>query len=177
VTEGHAAMIATLSPRVQQTKKLKTLWTENGGGTDSKGVLAVLAAVVQMGDIAVTYDFVRNLPTQRDDFFNLDLCNAMLPIMINLLNHTEKEDVLYLGFNLTHRLVKLFGNLIKTTRDAPTAKGVDLSKEERLEKCQTCYNNLVTIQHLAVNLIRHPGTVGKNAKDLSNLLRIYLPDV
>lgn len=170
-------MIATLSPRVKRTKQLKTLWTENGSGTDSKGVIAVLTAVMDMEDIAVTYDFVRNLPSQRDDFFNLDLCNTMLPTMIYLLNHPQKDDYLYLGFNLTHRLVKLFGNLIKTTREAPTAKGVDLSKEERLEKCQSCYTHLITIQHLVVPLTRRPGTVGKNAKDLINLLRIYLPDV
>jgi len=100
----------------------------------------------------------------------------MLPTLIELLNHTQ-EDYLFLGLSMTTKLVKLFGNLIKTTREAPTAKGVDLSKEERLEKCQSCYNSLVTIQHLIAPLTRRSGTAGKNAKDLSNLLRIYIPDM
>jgi hypothetical protein len=76
----------------------------------------------------------------------------------------------------TSRLVKAFGHVIKTTREAPLAKGVDITKEERLEKCQTCHNNLVTITHLVAPLSRRSGSVGSNAKDLASLLKIYVPE-
>jgi katanin p80 WD40 repeat-containing subunit B1 len=177
VVESHDKVTTTLTTRYKNLKTIKACWTENGSGTDSKGALAVLTAVGELEDAAVTVDFLRSLPIQRDDFFTLDLCTAMLPTLIELLNHSQKEDYLFLGLSMTQRLVKLFGNLIKTTREAPIAKGVDLSKEERMEKCQACYNNLITINHLIVPLARRSGTVGKNAKDLTNLLRIYIPDV
>jgi len=169
-------MTSTLTTRYQNLKVVKSHWTTNRSGADSKGVLAVLTAVGELDDTTVMVDFLRSLP-QRDDFFTLDLCTSMLPTLIELLNHTQNEDYLFLGLSMATKLVKLFGNLIKATRESPTVKGVDLSKEERLEKCQLCYNNLVTIQHLIVPLARRSGTAGKNARDLSNLLRIYIPDI
>lgn len=176
VLDSHDQMISTLTARFKNIKAVKSHWTANGSGTDNKGVLAVLSAVAELDDVAIMVDFLRALP-QRDDFFTLDLCTAMLPTLIELLNHTQKDEYLFLGLSITLKLVKLFGNLIKSTRDAPAAKGVDLSKEERLEKCNSCHANLVTIQHLIVPLGRRSGTVGKNAKDLSNLLRIYIPEM
>lgn len=175
ITESNEAMVAALGARYKSLKLIKSHWTANGSGADSKGVLAVLMAVGELEDAAIMADFLRALP-QRDDFITLDLCTAMLPYLIELLNHSQKEDYLFLALSMTQKLVKGFGLMIKTTREAPPAKGVDISKEERLEKCQSCYQSLVTIQHLIVPLTRRSGTIGKNAKDLASMLKIYISD-
>ncbi len=173
--EQHNNMTTILTTRYTNLKAIKASWNANGSGADSKGILAVLGVVSEFEDAALMVDFLRALP-QREDFYTLDLCTALLPHLIELLNET-KDDYLHLALSLTIKLVRLFGHIIKTTREAPSVKGVDISKEERLEKCQACYNYLVTIQHLVTPMARRSGTAGKNAKDLSAALKIYMPEL
>lgn len=174
VAEYSNNVAAVLNKRLSHFKKAKASWTENGSGTDSKGILAVVGTISKMEDAAVTVEVLRMLP-HREDYLTLDLCTALLPLMINLFHFTY-EDYLLQALAWTSRLVKAFGHVIKTTREAPQIKGVDISKEERLEKCQTCHGHLVTIQQLVGPLSRRAGSVGGNAKDLAALLKIYVPE-
>lgn len=174
ISDHHTNITAALGSRLSHFKKAKTSWTENGGGTDSKGILAVVGTIGEMEDASVTVEVLRMLP-HREDYLTLDICTALLPLMIELFNFTH-EDYLLQALAWTSRLVKAFGHVIKTTREAPLAKGVDITKEERLEKCQSCHSNLITIQHLIAPLSRRSGSVGTNAKDLASLLKIYVPE-
>lgn len=175
VADHHNTLAAALGKRLQHFKHAKVSWSENGSGADNKGILTVVGTIGDMEDAAVTVEVLRMLP-HREDYLTLDLCTALLPLMGDLLNFTH-EDYQLQALAWTSRLVKAFGHVIKTTREAPMAKGVDISKEERLEKCQTCHTNLVSIQQLVTPLTRRSGSVGSNAKDLASLLKIYVSEV
>lgn len=174
VSDHHNNITKVLGTRITHLKLAKTSWTENGSGTDSKGILAVVGVIGELEDAAVTVEVLRMLP-HREDYLTLDLCTALLPLMIEMFNFNEEEYLLQ-ALAWTSRLVKAFGHVIKTTREAPVAKGVDITKEERLEKCNLCHSNFVTIQHLVSSLSRRSGSVGSNAKDLSSLIKIYVPE-
>ena len=175
VADHHDNLMTVLGTRMTHFKQTKIIWVENGSGGDSKGILAVVGTLGELEDTAVTVEVLRMLP-HREDYLTLDLCTALLPLMIDLFNFTC-EDYLLQALAWTSRLVKAFGHVIKTTREAPLlVKGVDITKEERLEKCQLCHGNLITIHHLVAPLSRRSGSVGSNAKDLAALLKIYVPD-
>lgn len=175
VSDYHTKVTAALTSRLAHFKQAKTSWSENGSGVDNKGILAVVGTVGELEDAAVTVEILRMLP-HREDYLTLDLCTALLPLMIDLFQFTL-EDYLLQALAWTSRLVKAFGHVIKTTREAPPMmKGVDISKEERLEKCQACHGHLVTIQHMLSPLCKRSGSVASNAKDLAALLKIYVPE-
>lgn len=174
IQDNHNTVMAVLGERLANFKQAKVSWVENGSGTDSKGILSVVGTIGELEDTAVTVEVLRMLP-HREDYLTLDLCTALLPLMIDLFNFTY-EDYLLQALAWTSRLVKAFGHVIKTTREAPLAKGVDITKEERLEKCHLCHGNLITIHHLVAPLSRRSGSVGSNAKDLAALLKLYVPE-
>ena len=65
-------------------------------------------------------------------------------------------------------LLQGFSSLIKMTR-ATMGQGreqVDIVKEERLEKCNKCYDMFVGIEDTARTMARHDGRVGSNAQEL-----------
>ena len=80
----------------------------------------------------------------------LDICVNILPILDNMLNDSSLEHVIRASVITTAVLVEAFGEVISSTRrnmsvaggnNRPVA-GVDLSREERIHKCNQCYVEL-----------------------------------
>jgi WD40 repeat protein len=81
----------------------------------------------------------------RGHGMNLAACANILPILESMLDGgLECLALASLGTMIT--LGEVFGDLIRQTRSVMVARGVDLSREDRLQKCNACHVVLVRVR-------------------------------
>jgi katanin p80 WD40 repeat-containing subunit B1 len=95
------------------------------------------------------------------DFFNsielrghgmsLDICTKLLPIMEGMVN-TSLEHLVLSSLKAVGTICEVFGELIRQTRSVLVAGGVDISREDRLRKCNLCHVVLARIKARADGL-------------------------
>jgi len=56
--------------------------------------------------------------------------------------------------------------MTRATIGQPGREQVDISKEERLEKCNTCYSIFINIEGATRTMARHDGRIGSFAQEL-----------
>eukprot|EP01033_Poteriospumella_lacustris_P002276 gene2276-1660_t len=92
---------------------------------------------------SIIVDFLMGVDFQGN-FLSLDACVKLLPIVDSVVTYTtarvQPTDVIVFAcYKTLVALAQGFGELIRNTRSAMVAGGVDLSREERLNKCNLCY--------------------------------------
>lgn len=73
-------------------------------------------------------------------------------------------------------LVQTFGPVIRSTLQSTSLGGVDLSREERLEKCSYCQSGFMKIQQRLSTLLQstpHLSKIGPSMRELHKALRKY----
>ena len=91
---------------------------------------------------------------------NLDACVQLLPMFESMINECmHLENVMKAAITSTSMLCEAFGDLITQTR-AVNIMGVDLSREERLKKCNRCYESLYRIRKRLEVVKRRHGEKG-----------------
>jgi len=69
-------------------------------------------------------------------------------------------------------ILKNFGSVIKSNIDSPIQTvGVDISREERHNKCMECYKDLVKIRSLILKRQAMQGKLGHTFRELSILMQ------
>jgi len=136
LSSQHVQMMGVLQRRLDQMQKLKDLW--------SRGNIASIRSVLNMPqDQAVLCDFARVVMRQNlDSALNLDACQALLPILRELLSSKYPEFV-DTALEFGEVLLLKFGKLIAETRTTCARipeRQLDLPREERLRKCSSCYD-------------------------------------
>jgi hypothetical protein len=85
---------------------------------------------------------------------NLDACTKLLPLFENMLNECmHLPHIVFAAVNSVLMLCEAFGELIRQTRSI-VVTGVDLSREERLKKCNACHTSLFRIRKRLETVIR-----------------------
>lgn len=94
----------------------------------------------------------------RGNGLTLDSCVQLLPILEWLLDKGAKvEHIILASLNSIVGLCEAFGDLIRQTRAIITVGGVDLTREERLKKCNVCYSTLRRILSLSESIRKRYG--------------------
>merc|ERR1712129_300812 len=142
LTFQHPQMMCVLQRRLVQVRRAKELWGQGNLGTLSQGLQFPQ-------DHAVVCDFARAVMREKlVGALNLDACQTLLPIMRDLMC-SKYEDFALTGHQFAELLLQHFGDLVSETRQSCAGipeRQLDLPREERLRKCNTCHQEFCEIQ-------------------------------
>mmetsp|Transcript_1363 Transcript_1363/g.3962 ORF Transcript_1363/g.3962 Transcript_1363/m.3962 type:complete len:618 (-) Transcript_1363:75-1928(-) len=137
----HPQMMGVLQRRLDQVHRLKDLWAA-GNLSGLQGILA------GPQDHAAFCDLARAIMQQHQEAaLNLDACQVLLPVLQDLL-HSKYEDFASTAAQLVEVLLLHFGELITETRVSSSnlpERQMDLPREDRLRKCNACYDQFKEI--------------------------------
>jgi hypothetical protein len=144
-----------LSQRLGTLKMLRQLWSK-GDVLETLDHLSILSSAMKMvnyQNISVLTDFFSAINLSQQSL-TLDSCMKILPILEDMLSMTNNstfisqssgnqgEHIVITAYKTLVSLGSTFGELIRSTRSVMSiggGGGVDLSKEARLNKCNSCY--------------------------------------
>merc|ERR1712039_722293 len=137
----------------------------------TRGNIANISSVLNMPqDHAVFCDFARAIMRKRlPPAMNLDACQALLPILRDLLG-SKYEDFNITALQFIEVLLQNFSRLISDTRLSCASipeRQLDLPREERLRKCNACHDHFREI----LRLLPDTGAGGRFAGFRSSLQR------
>jgi katanin p80 WD40 repeat-containing subunit B1 len=122
---------------------------------------------VNMNDTALMADILNQL-NQSVNIWNLDICTILLPSIKDLIG-SKYEEHAQIGSDSCKIIFKNFGKLIKSSLMGPSI-GVDLTREERQRKCNSCYGYLQDI----INIIEKKMSIVSSQKLINNFKEINL---
>jgi hypothetical protein len=137
--------LAAVTHRKSSLARLRKHW-ERGEIDDVVNHLLSLQVMGQQDprQLISAADFF-NAVELRGHGMNLAACAQILPILESMLDGgLECLALASLGTMVT--LGEVFGDLIRQTRSVMVAGGVDLSREDRLQKCNACHVVLVRVR-------------------------------
>ncbi|KAL7750676.1 hypothetical protein RI367_004018 [Sorochytrium milnesiophthora] len=170
--QSHNVVSIILDARIRTMTAVLDRWS--GGSImssdpSSQSVRAaaqhLVSATPQPPDPAVCIDFLRAL-NLRPALYSLDVCVAILPLLTELLFGIY-EEYLITACTTVKTILHTFAPVIVTNLQAanvPTA-GIDISREERIEKCRRCFADLGIIQAQLSEMKLAPGKLGAAIRD------------
>ncbi|KAK3562073.1 hypothetical protein QTP86_027177, partial [Hemibagrus guttatus] len=129
IRKGHVTMCVMLTSRSKNLDTVRSLWA----GGDIK---LSLDSATSMNDLSVVVDIL-NIINLKPSLWKLDTCMTILPQLEELLQ-SKYESYMQTGCTSLKLILKRFWPLISDTLTAPPSVGVDITREERLQKCKTC---------------------------------------
>ncbi|XP_069695123.1 katanin p80 WD40 repeat-containing subunit B1 isoform X2 [Periplaneta americana] len=160
---GHESMMTVLSSRQRSLQIIYSLW-------HNKDLKAAVDSAVAMNDLAVVVDLL-GVIMLRPSIWNLDLCVALLPPIYDLIQ-SKYEMYMTVGCNTLRLILRNFAPVIKTNVQAPIQTvGVDISREERYNKCLKCYNSLMSIRAFLLKRQTLQGKLGHTFRELHILMQ------
>jgi len=165
VAQGHKPMSTVLNSRHRNLQVVHNLWQHK----DAK--LAVETAV-GMNDPAVIVDLL-SVIIFRPFLWSLDLCVLLLPAISDLLQ-SKFEVYVTTSCNSLRLILKNFAPVIKTNIEIPSqGVGVDITRQERFNKCMSCYSQLVPIKAFVLKRQAMAGKMGQTFRELHILLQVF----
>ncbi|GBG73053.1 hypothetical protein CBR_g12770 [Chara braunii] len=137
---------------------VRTFWVKNN-------VRGVVLALAKMSNHSVLVD-VLSACMDKSEIFTLEICALLLPLLKDLLT-SQYDRYLTVALSVISLLLKSFGSIIQETRlAARPAPGVDLSGEQRLDRCNKCYEGFVSVREILEPLVRRGGDAAQAASEL-----------
>ncbi|XP_024082723.1 katanin p80 WD40 repeat-containing subunit B1 isoform X2 [Cimex lectularius] len=153
---GNESLMVILDNRGLKLQTFYSLW-------QSQDLKAAAEAAVSDTDPFVMADFLRAI-ISRPNMWSLDICVILLPTIHTLLQSTF-ESHMKIGCDALRLILKNFSPVIKTNvLSGPVALGVDITREERYEKCIKCFINTLRKRNL--------GNLDKLVADNTDKLKI-----
>ncbi|KAK2164598.1 hypothetical protein LSH36_61g05001 [Paralvinella palmiformis] len=157
VIKGGDYMNKVLNSRHKNLQIVRALWTSGNTKT-------ALDSALSMNDLPVIVDLV-NVLNQKSGLWSLDLSTIVLPQLGDLLT-SKYDNYVETSCSAIKVILRNFGSLIKATLTAPPSIGVDLSREERYNKCKQCYKSLMNIR----SILEQKKPAGPQVRELQLLL-------
>ena len=171
LSENHANMLAVLNRRSENICLILKWW-------DSGNMPAALNALNMMNDLSVTADVLKHgLTDTKNEWITLELCGQVIPLAGTLVE-SKYESYIKTGISVALTLTKQFRSVISSTLSAPSSMGVDLSREDRIKRCEVCFNafrNVCDSSALAKNARRENQT-GELARELKRTLEGFIAE-
>eukprot|EP00045_Choanoeca_perplexa_P006363 m.54173 g.54173 ORF g.54173 m.54173 type:complete len:675 (-) comp13605_c0_seq5:985-3009(-) len=162
---GHASMITAMSTRLRNVQVLCKIWSR---GEHKKA----LEQLVDNEDNAALVD-VLGVMMSKPNMWSLDCAVAVLPAFENLIN-SKHEPYVVTACNATAFVHKTFGFLIlQAAATAQRGGSVEVSKEERHEKCCSCYESMTVIKGALQARSEEKGKVGSALRKAHKALEEY----
>lgn len=169
IMQEHSLMIAILNQRLNNLKTLKQSWTQGN-------VRGAIEALVKMNDLPTAVDFFNTAEDcfRKNSVLTLDMCRDMLPILKNLLT-SRFESYVSTALRYVALLLQSFTHIILSTRAAAEGGGpIDLTKEERVNKCNEIYNLFKSIYPTLNPMAKKQTTIGNLARETRTSLEKLL---
>uniref|UniRef100_A0A0V0GA12 Katanin p80 WD40 repeat-containing subunit B1 n=1 Tax=Triatoma dimidiata TaxID=72491 RepID=A0A0V0GA12_TRIDM len=158
IMRGHDSLMAILESRTRNLQIVYSLW-------QNKDLKSAVDAAVNMSDNSVIVDFL-GVITHKPGVWNLDICVIVLPAVYDLLK-SKYETHMRVGCDALRLILRNFTPVIKTNvLSGSSAVGVDISREERYQKCVKCYNSLLSIRAFLLKRQTLQGPLGQSFREL-----------
>nr|AAM92815.1 putative microtubule-severing protein subunit [Oryza sativa Japonica Group] len=122
--------------------------------------------------VTVTADIISVL-MENDNSITLDICTCVLPLASSVLEKSSYDRHLKVALEMILKLVKSFGSTISSAVSSTPPVGVDIEAEQRLNRCNLCFLELIKVHSVLFALTRRQGEVGRSAQELS----LFLQDI
>ncbi|XP_067327052.1 katanin p80 WD40 repeat-containing subunit B1 [Anolis sagrei] len=159
--KGHETMCMVLTSRHKNLETVRAVWSTGD-------IKAAVDSAVSMNDLSVVVDLL-NIMNQKVSLWKLDLCTVILPQIEKLLQ-SRYESYIHTGCTSLKLILQRFLPVITDTLAAPPSVGVDISREERLQKCRLCYRQLKIINNFVKNKSGLSGRHGSTFRELHILM-------
>lgn len=159
--KGHETMCVMLSSRLHNLETVRGVWTR-------EDIKSAVDAAVCMNDLSILVDIL-NVINLQPSLWKLDLCTVVLPQLDKLLQ-SKYESYMQTGCLSLRLVMKHFWILISDTLKAPPSVGVDLTREERHQKCMLCCKLLKKLNPLVKKKAGQVGRHGSTFKELQLLM-------
>uniref|UniRef100_A0A8C5WW63 Katanin p80 WD40 repeat-containing subunit B1 n=1 Tax=Laticauda laticaudata TaxID=8630 RepID=A0A8C5WW63_LATLA len=163
IRKGHETMCVVLTSRHKNLDTVRAVWSTGDIKTSVDSAVAI-------NDLSVVVDLL-NIVNQKPSLWKLDLCTVVLPQIEKLLQ-SKYESYVQTGCASLKLILQRFLPLITDILAAPPSVGVDISREERLQKCHMCYKQLKTISTFIKNRSGLSGRHGSAFRELHLLMAI-----
>jgi len=147
--DATTPVVTDLSERLATLRALRVQWEQGDSIQLISRLLVIFDESLEDGgnenDLVALSDFL-SAADLKCGGLNLDACTKLLPLFESMLNECmHLPHVVLAAVSSTAMLCSAFGDLIRQTR-AAVVVGVDLSREERLRKCNSCHASLFRIR-------------------------------
>uniref|UniRef100_A0AAQ6IN69 Katanin p80 WD40 repeat-containing subunit B1 n=1 Tax=Anabas testudineus TaxID=64144 RepID=A0AAQ6IN69_ANATE len=129
---------------------------------------SALDSAVSMNDLSIVVDIL-NIINLQPTLWKLDNCTTILP-QIDKLLQSKYESYMQTGCTSLKLIMKHFWMLISDTLMAAPSVGVDISREERHQKCRACCKQLKNLSNIVKNKAEQVGRHGSTFKELQLLM-------
>ena len=163
VNAGHSSMLQVMSKRLRKLQVVKSQWMDG----NHKAAVDIL---LELGDQAVFVDVLQNVMLKKPQVWKLTIAVAMLPNTTALFS-SQYESYIETACEAVQLILKNFGRIIKDNiKSPPKSGGIDISREERYEKCVAC-QDLLREAHSAIQpRLSDSGKVGSQIRMLDKAL-------
>ncbi|KAH9423054.1 Katanin p80 WD40 repeat-containing subunit B1 [Dermatophagoides pteronyssinus] len=162
IMKGHKAAKAGLDYRRKQVQIVLAMWATK----DSK---TALEYAINLDEKSIIIDIL-NVMIWKPSVWNLDIALILLPCIQELLQ-SKYESYMSVGCSALALILKTFSPTIKNNISAPPGIGVDISREERYNKCMKCYNYLLSARAFVLKRQTLQGKIGRSFRELSILMQ------
>ncbi|KAL6469090.1 hypothetical protein MHYP_G00226140 [Metynnis hypsauchen] len=161
IRKGHETMCVMLTSRYKNLDTVRAVWAAGDIKTS-------LDSAVTMNDLSIVVDIL-NIVNLKPSLWKLDTCTTILPQIEELLQ-SKYESYVQTGYLSLKLILKRFWPLISDTLTAPPSVGVDITREERHQKCKACYKQLKNLSNVVKNRADQVGRHGSMFKELQLLM-------
>ncbi|XP_058485102.1 katanin p80 WD40 repeat-containing subunit B1 [Solea solea] len=161
IKKGHDTMCVMLSSRHKNLETVRGVWVR-------EDVKSALDTAVSMNDLSIVVDIL-NIINLQPYLWKLDLCMTVLP-QIGKLLQSKYESYMQTGCMSLRLIMKHFWVLIFDTLKAAPSVGVDITREERHQKCKACYKQLKNLSNITKIKAAQVGRHGSTFKELQLLM-------
>mmetsp|Transcript_19565 Transcript_19565/g.35873 ORF Transcript_19565/g.35873 Transcript_19565/m.35873 type:complete len:551 (+) Transcript_19565:1176-2828(+) len=133
-------LIGSLLKRKQDNINLVINWFSSGNFTaafNSLKMMNDLQAVVDILSAWIVEGVLENL--------TLENCKQIVPLAAQCIE-SKYENYIRTGALAANKLLTQFNGVITSTLTAPLSIGVDISREERIKKCETAFNSFAELR-------------------------------
>ncbi|KAK9542159.1 hypothetical protein VZT92_000045 [Zoarces viviparus] len=159
--KGHDTMCVMLRSRHKNLETVRSVWAR-------EDIKRALDAAVSMNDLSIVVDIL-NIINLQPSLWKLDLCTTILPPIDQLL-HSKYESYIQTGCTSLKLIMKHFWMLISDTLKATPSVGVDITREERHQKCRSCCRQLKNLSNVVKNKAEQVGRHGSAFRELQLIM-------
>ncbi|KAJ3147684.1 Katanin p80 WD40 repeat-containing subunit B1 [Geranomyces michiganensis] len=154
----HTSVASILHSRLASIRMVRGQWDEHN-------IRPAIEAVVSLKDASVLVDVLK-IVNVKPKLLSLEGALLVLP-MLHELFFEVYEDYIIVACETIRHIVKAFAPLILSSIDLDplSSPGVDVARDDRIQRCRGCYDHLVNVANTLEELKRSAGQVGAHVRD------------
>jgi len=140
IMEQHATLVGVLKRRLSSVNVIQSWWNKGS-------ITSALNALTMMNDPSIVMDVLNHTFSDgyKIESLNYENIAQILPHASNLVNSKYETHILA-GLKTALNIIKVWGSeMIKIKGFQPVGGGVDLSREERVKKVDTCIDFFMSL--------------------------------